>query len=288
MRMKFKSAGMLFVGLCSLYLSNSACYAETGGAVLVEGKNNSGIQITQEQLSIVIKRYMKNTRKTAINKDEKINLLREMVRHQLLQKHDDVLALRADAEVQKEVQQYESNLILQKFMKDKIVNKIKVTEKDLKAYYQKNKPQYALPPTVEASHILLRTRADAEKVVGKLKEKVEFERLVAEYSIDLPLALTEKGKMSLYPISKGEAVAELDRELFTHLEGEISDIIETEYGFHIVRIDKHHPVSYKPFNKVIKDIKKVVTKEKYEKAYKNITSELEKTAQIEFFEDRIQ
>lgn len=276
------------MGLCSLYLSNSSCYAERGSAVLAAAKDDLGFQINQEQLNVVIKRYMKNTRKPRVSKDEKIKLLREMARHKLLQEHGDLQALRTDAEVKKEMQHYENNLILRKYLKEKIVNKINVTENDLKEYYQNNQLQYLLPQSVEASHILLRTRADAEKVLGKLKEKVSFEQLVAEYSIDLPLALTEKGKMSLYPINKGEAVAKLDNELFTHLDGEVTDIVETEYGFHIIRIDKHLPVSYKPFNKVLKDIKKVVTKEKYEEAYEKMTAGLEKAAQLEYFEDRIQ
>ena len=290
MKTNIKISNALFIGACSpfLLLLSLVCHAEAENPVLAIAKKNQDVLITQAEFTPVVERYQSRSKKSSVTKDEKIKLLREMARYQLIQDQDAVQALTTDPAVQKKVRNFEKNVILQKFLKENITDKINVTEDDMKAFYQLNKSLYALPAQAEASHILLRTRAEAENILGKLKEKGDFDQLVASYSIDLPLAIKEKGKMSLNPIVKGSAVKELDQALFTHAEGEITDIIETQYGFHIVRIDKLILVSYTPFKNVKKDIKKILSKQKYEEAYTNMTAELEKNAELEFFEDRIQ
>jgi parvulin-like peptidyl-prolyl isomerase len=291
MKLYKKTAKQGILGLSGslLLLWSLSGYAETQSDVLALAKNSSEIRVVQEQLAPAIKQYLMKNRKLQISKDEKVAVLREIVGKQLIMDLDAVDALRQDSEIKQKVQAYENKLILNAYLKKNIANGISVSEEEMKAYYKQNKQKYALPPQVEASHILLRTRADAENVLRKLKEAVDFGQLVADYSIDLPLAITEKGKMSPEPIPKGVAMDVIEQVLFSLAEGEVSDIVETQFGYHIIRVDKIIPVSYKPFQKVAgREIKPVLGRQKYQTAYDKLTAELEKAAGVEIFENRIQ
>jgi peptidyl-prolyl cis-trans isomerase C len=159
-----------------------------------------------------------------------------------------------------------------------------VTEEEVKAYYAKNRDKVAQPPAVEASQILLRSREDAELVLKKLHDGGNFEELAKQYSIDLPMAF-QGGKMGT--IEKGKTLAELDKELFLLAEGETSDIVETRFGFHILRVDKAIPAGFKPYEDVSSDIKQALMREKENKAFEEMVGKLEQKSDIKIFEDRL-
>jgi parvulin-like peptidyl-prolyl isomerase len=124
-------------------------------------------------------------------------------------------------------------------------------------------------------------------VMGKLRQGEDFVQLAHDYSIDLPLAL-KGGQMAAAPIKKGEALAEIDHVLFSLNEGEISDIVATEYGFHIIRVDKIIPPEIKSFEEVKEEIQKKLIWQKHNEAYNEMTAQLEQKAEIEIFEDRLE
>jgi foldase protein PrsA len=126
-----------------------------------------------------------------------------------------------------------------------------VTEDEVKQYYEDNKNTlFLVPVKVKASHILAmfpwkkdnseETQEGREEALNKIKmveEKLKnggvFEDLARQYSDDTTSA--EKGGDLGY-ISKGQMVEEFDKALFALDVGEVSGIVETEYGFHIIKV----------------------------------------------------
>jgi len=111
-------------------------------------------------------------------------------------------------------------------------------------------------PKIDVSHILIssderpvaESKELAESIAGKLKENPElFEQLVMEYSED-PSASANKGKFT--GVKKGDMVKPFETVAFAMKEGEISDTVETTYGFHIIRLDAHIPPTKMKFEEV--------------------------------------
>lgn len=247
---------------------------------------NSNVKITQAELDRVIKNYQQKSRKESTTKEEKIKLVHNLIRRQLILQQDETNAYRNDVLIKQQVKSYEDSLVIQKFLSEKIGRRLTPSEQELSDYYRKNRHMFASPAKVEARHILLRTRPEAEEIMQKLKQGEDFVQLAKDFSIDLPLA-REGGQMAKYPIPKGEALPELDEVLFMLAEGEMSPIVDTEFGFHIIRIDTIFPPSFKSYEEVREDIKKQLTRQLHNEAYEEMAAQLEKSAEIVIFEDRI-
>ena len=119
-----------------------------------------------------------------------------------------------------------------------ILPTIRVTEKEIMDEWG-NIPQ---GETVEASHILFRVedpkkdseiRANAEKVLGRVKSGEDFAALAREYSED-PGSASQGGYLG--PFQRGQMVAEFEQAAFTLEPGTISELVKTSYGYHIIKV----------------------------------------------------
>lgn len=110
---------------------------------------------------------------------------------------------------------------------------IKITDEQIKTYFDDNKESFAKGEQVEASHILVATKEEADEVTKKLKDGEDFAALAKEYSTDT--ATAEKGG-ELGSFGAGEMAAEFEEAAFAMKVDEISEPVETEYGFHIIKV----------------------------------------------------
>lgn len=147
----------------------------------------------------------------------------------------------------------------------------KVDESTLKKEYEKNKESY---DTVTASHILISTKDDsgnelsdkekaaakqkAEEVLQKAKSGEDFAELAKEYSDD---SANASSGGNLGDFTSGEMVEEFSNAAFALDKNEISDIVETQYGYHIIKVTDKATT----FNKAKDRVKSAVLSEKFNK-----------------------
>ena len=147
----------------------------------------------------------------------------------------------------------------------------KVDESTLKKEYEKNKESY---DTVTASHILISTQDDsgnelsdkekaaakqkAEEVLQKAKSGEDFAKLAKEYSDD---SANASSGGNLGDFTAGEMVEEFSNAAFALDKNEISDIVETQYGYHIIKVTDKATT----FNKAKDRVKSAVLSEKFNK-----------------------
>jgi len=241
--------------------------------------------IYRSELDGLTLEYLKKAGKQEASDEEKKQLLKNLIRRCLLSQDGRVCALRKDPDIIKKVKALEDELVIARFIDVELASKITISEDELKRYYQKNRNRLTIPDKVKASHILLRTRKEAEDVLRKLRGGQEFGVLVKAYSIDLPMAL-EGGSMGI--IEKGKTLAPLESTLFSLKKNEISDVVETEFGYHVIRVDEIIPGGYKSFDEVKDGIKTVLMKEKESKALTELAARLEETASINIFDAQLQ
>ncbi|PFG07637.1 peptidylprolyl isomerase [Bacillus sp. es.034] len=120
-------------------------------------------------------------------------------------------------------------LLTEKLLKDRV----KITDDQIKEYFEANKDTFAQKEQVEASHILVDDEKTAKEVKAKLDDGGDFAELAKEYSTDTSNA-DSGGKLGYF--GKGEMVAEFDDKAFSMKKGEISEPVKTEFGYHIIKV----------------------------------------------------
>lgn len=110
---------------------------------------------------------------------------------------------------------------------------IEITDEAIETYFKENKEALGQSATVEASHILTETKEQAEEVSQKLADGGDFAELAAEYSIDT--ATAENGG-ELGSFGTGEMAPEFEETAFGMKADEISDPVQTDFGYHIIKV----------------------------------------------------
>ena len=127
----------------------------------------------------------------------------------------------------------QEQLIINNF-KEKLTSDIKVTDKEVKKYYDDNKSMFELPaPEIRASHILVDTEDKAKEILAEIENGADFGELAKEHSKD-PGSKELGGDLGYF--AKGKMVPEFERAAFALKPGEISDIVKSEHGYHIIKV----------------------------------------------------
>ncbi|MNI41163.1 Foldase protein PrsA 1 precursor [compost metagenome] len=111
--------------------------------------------------------------------------------------------------------------------------KVKVTEDEISKYYEENKASFNQEEEVRASHILVKTKAEADAIVKQLAGGADFAALAKEKSADT--GSKEKGG-DLNFFKKGDMVAEFSNAAFKLKVGETSGPVKTDYGYHVIKV----------------------------------------------------
>ena len=146
----------------------------------------------------------------------------------------------------------------------KLESGVQVTQSDLQSYYDQHRDQYRVPEQVKVSHILIKTplpgpdgKVDekgvaeaqhrAEDLLKQLKSGAKFENLAEKYSED-PGSAKQGG--SLGWVGRGQTVPEFEKAAFSLPKGQMSDLVKSSYGFHIIRVDDKQDAHMKSLDEV--------------------------------------
>jgi foldase protein PrsA len=134
------------------------------------------------------------------------------------------------------------NSLLQQKLFDNVTRGVRFTEEDAKAYYDENSDQFSTPAGREASHILVATKAEADAIRARVTPE-NFAAIAREESTDTGSA-AQGGDLGI--IQKGQLVPEFEKAAFQLKDGQISEPVETQFGWHIITVQLV-PASTTPF-----------------------------------------
>ncbi|MDD4557879.1 MAG: peptidylprolyl isomerase [bacterium] len=140
-----------------------------------------------------------------------------------------------------------------------LADKIQVSEAEIEAYYNAHKDLYMEPKKIQARHILLSNRAAAVRVLERLKKGEDFAALASKVSIDKGTQETG-GSLGLFP--RGQMVPEFDRAAFALKENQVSDIVKTKFGYHVIKVEKCIPARLKSLKEVRTQVRDKVVDDK--------------------------
>jgi len=144
---------------------------------------------------------------------------------------------------------------------DALLNQVAVSDAEIKTWYDSHKDRYEVPEERRASHILILTKPDADKAKSKAKaEEVlaelqkspgKFAELAKKYSED-PGSAEKGGDLGFF--GRGMMVKPFEEEVFKQKEGDVSGLVESEFGFHIIKLTGVKAAKARPIEEVKAEI----------------------------------
>jgi len=147
------------------------------------------------------------------------------------------------------------DMLVAKMIAKEIDPTLSVADADVQKFYDENSAKFQEPAAVRANHILLRVEPTADaatkqqarsKIDGLLKQAragADFAALAKEHSQD-PQSAVQGGDLGFFP--KGQMVPSFDAAAFATAPGQITDVIETQFGYHIIKVAEQRPARTVP------------------------------------------
>lgn len=142
--------------------------------------------------------------------------------------------------------------------------RIDITDEEISTYFEENKDTFATGEQVEASHILVEDEATAKEVAAKLADGGDFAELAKEYSTDTATA-ESGGELGFF--STGEMAEAFETAAFALNVDEISDPVQTDYGYHIIKVTDKQEAKEANLEESKEEIKETLMQEKLSAEY---------------------
>jgi len=201
-------------------------------------------------------------------------------------------ALKASGLTEKELTDItRKDIVITNLIEKDIDGTIKVSDEDAKKFYDENKDKYFKQDEgIKASHILIGVDANA-KPEEKKAAKEKAEALLKEVKAGKDFAELAKANSTcpsskqggdLGFFSRGQMVEPFEKAAFALKPGEVSDVVETQFGYHIIKVTDKKAAGYVPYADVMEKIVAFLKSQQRQKALTDYTGELRKKAKIEF------
>ncbi|MGV7221219.1 MAG: foldase protein PrsA [Nitrospinales bacterium] len=180
-------------------------------------------------------------------------------------------------------------ILIQKVVSYEVVNRLTISNRALKKYYRVNQKSYWSPGKIHARHILFildeeltskdrKLKKDkAKMVLREIRNGKNFEEMAELHSEDI--SANTGGDLGF--LEKGKMVPEFEEAAFSLRKGEVSDIIQTPFGWHIIKVEEVVPGNTKTFDEVKGKIERQLRREKGAKDFSKWMAELKAETFIE-------
>lgn len=212
------------------------------------------------------------------NEEGKKRLTDELINRKLLFFDAKKSGLDKDEIYVKEVKK-QSEELLKDFAMANIINSVRVSDEDLKEYYENHKDNFKVQPTFAASHILVESEDLANEIKEKIDNDGDFAQLAKEYST---CPSKEQGG-DLGTFQQGQMVKEFENALIENEIGDIVGPVKTQFGYHIINIKDKTEGKVKSFEEAKNEVKQTLLQLRQQQAYIDATDKLQKEYKIEKF-----
>lgn len=161
--------------------------------------------------------------------------------------------------------------LLMEYSITKCLQGVRVTEEEVKAYYNEHKDDLQAEASVNASHILVDSEDRANELLADIRAgKISFEDAARQHST------CPSGKQggSLGDFAQGQMVPEFDQAVFSMEEGELRGPVKTQFGYHIIRLNKKNEASPISYSDIREELYQQVSQEKQQEAYQKKINQL--------------
>ena len=161
--------------------------------------------------------------------------------------------------------------LLMEYAITKCVESVRITEEEVRSYYDSHKEEMTEGETVNASHILVDSEDKANEILASINAgEITFEDAARQHST---CPSSQQGG-SLGDFGRGQMVPEFDTACFEMAEGEVRGPVKTQFGYHIIRLNKKNAAEALSYNDVRSQLYEQLTREKQQAAYQSKINQL--------------
>ena len=235
----------------------------------------NGKEITEQDVEMFLNQLGQDGMRFNSEEGRK-QLAGELLNQELLLMDAKENNLEDDEDYKKEVE-FAKEQILKQFAMKKVLDQAEVTDEEAKKFYEDNPSHFTDVYQFHASHILTEDEDKAKEIKKLLDEGKEFEELAKEHST---CPSKERGG-DLGHFQSGQMVPEFEAALIDMKEGEVSEPVETQFGYHIIKLGHKDLVRENNFESYKDDLKQQMLAQKQQEAYLNKVEELKNKYEIE-------
>jgi peptidyl-prolyl cis-trans isomerase C len=179
----------------------------------------------------------------------------------------------SEAEFQKRTA---ARLTVERLVDEVVYQRVAVTEEELQGYLDAHASEFQEPEQVHAAQIVVKEEEDARKLRDELHRGAKFADLARAHSLSADARLG--GDLGWFP--KGVMPPEFDKVAFSLQPGQISDVVTSEYGFHLFKVLDRRPARKKDLAQVRREVERRLLRDKQQKAQADYVRGLREHASI--------
>lgn len=256
--------------------SSSPPETGTGGAVLaqVDGK-----PISTEEVRLSIDMLPEAPRISLTHDKEALRRYVEEYAHkEMIYREALKQGIDKDPEVRRLVAAAEKTIVTQRMLDKTLADKVRVTDADLKKYFEAHKDEFTAEDQLTLAHIQFDSLKAAQEAAARLARGEDFSKLAQTLSTD-PMSKDKGGLLGT--VERSKAPPEFIEALATMKKGEVSAPIKTQHGYHLVKLLDVQPGKLVAFEGVRDPLRRFLAQEKQHQALEAYIASLKKAYKVE-------
>jgi len=194
--------------------------------------------------------------------------------------------------IRKQIQLIKDQWLANAYLTKEIIEKVKISDQEAEDYYGKNKKLFEKPEQARARHILIvvkqgagddvkkAAKKKAEEILERIKKGEDFAKLAGEFSDD-PGSKQKGGDLGFFP--RNSMIPEFDKAVFALEPGGVSGIVETSFGYHIIKVEEKKKAEIPPYETIKEDARAMALQTAKQERVSRFIDQSFKDAGVKFF-----
>lgn len=229
----------------------------------------AGEEITQEQFDLFAQGLPREQQGYLSNPQFKAQVLEQLIALFLYAKKGEELKLEETDEFKDIMTNAKRDILAQMAMRE-VLKGVEASEEEMKTFYDENQAHYEKAPTVSAKHILVTAEDKCKEILAEIENGKAFEEAAQAYST---CPSGQRGG-DLGEFGKGQMVPEFEQAAFEAEIGQVVGPVKTQFGFHLIKVEKKNEGSIASFEEVKESIRKTLVQQKQNQLYGKTIDEL--------------
>jgi peptidyl-prolyl cis-trans isomerase C len=241
----------------------------------------NGVSITLEEFQQMLeKQPLEGKMRLLSEKGTRDFLENYVIPREVLYQEVKKRGLDKNEELQAKIEDARRAILIEALLEEELRGRGEVSEEEIQRYYKENKTLFMEPQEIKIRHIVVNTEPALKEVLKKLSQGESFEKLASTYNIG---KFKEDGGNLGY-IRRGQLAppfAQFEEAAFSlRKRGEISEVVQTPYGYHIIRLEDMRGSTLKHLNQVKERIRFFLQPKKKQEAYLEYVKEAKSKAKV--------
>lgn len=240
----------------------------------------NGAKITSDDFDREVKALPEYIRAMADTPQGKKEMIDTLVMRELILQQAAKDGVDKGKEIEEKLAELKKRIIVDTYLKKKVEAESKISDDELKKFYEQNLDKFKSGEQIRASHILVKSEQEAQSILEQLKKGANFEELAKTKSADSSAA--KGGDLGWF--GKGNMVPAFEKAAFSLKEGQLSGIVKSDFGYHIIKLTGKRAAGTRPLDEVKEQIKGAIMPQKQQQVFMKLKEDLKKGAKIELTE----